>query len=267
MEDSIQQGMKHGVPSNADFYVNAENVEQKEYAETKNEIDGLKPVSKKGAQAWNLITQENAKNVSNYMYTGENYGVISKLVDSYAWDRIVNWIVSSNKYGNIAENSKTYGNYADNDEGKIITTNSSLYAEHLMKTNIVNSHDDGWCLPKHYKYGTFTTGYQINWDGNTLDYRNTEDDMQYYHYLEMSTGASDKTKLNNIYDLAGNVSEYTTEYGYHGKSSETGTKYAVLRGGNFWDLSQGVPISYRDANVTSEETHPRFGFRVVLYVK
>ena len=77
-----------GVPSNAPFYVSKDEVTTKTYPVDKGtekgvDVSKLKPVSKKGMQAWNLITQENAKTVSENMYRGIG-SVNSKLVDGIA---------------------------------------------------------------------------------------------------------------------------------------------------------------------------------------
>lgn len=59
---------------------------------------------------------------------------------------------------------------------------------------------------------------------------------------EISKICSDISKVKNIYDMAGNMYEWTTEVGNH-STSETmvaqdkvaTAKYAVLRGGSFVD--------------------------------
>ncbi len=224
-----------GVPSNADFYVDASS-DNKTYQESKNNIGtNLKPVSKKGVQAWNLISQPNALEVSGRMYSGDNYGVRSQLIDGTAWDTVVTWM--SKEYEGIEKDSTKHGNYKNSTGENQITEDNCLWAEHLRKNE--GKADSGWCTGKSYQYRTFTSGYTKNWTDATSDanskYYNYVNDTKctYNHYVEIATGASDNTKLKNIYDMAGNMYEWTTEYGYrNGKTS--GTKYAVLRGGSFY---------------------------------
>ena len=66
-----------------------------------------------------------------------------------------------------------------------------------------------------------------------------------------------KNKVKNIYDLAGNVYEWTME------SYNTGNR--VYRGGNYTNLGSYNPASYRHYNGPSS-SNPSFGFRVTLYV-
>ena len=61
-------------------------------------------------------------------------------------------------------------------------------------------------------------------------------------YIELSTGASEKFKIFNIYDMAGNMWEWSTEIGIvEGENM----KYVVLRGGSSGDLGNGSPIVRR----------------------
>lgn len=72
------------------------------------------------------------------------------------------------------------------------------------------------------------------------------------------TGSSEKWCTNNIYDFAGNVSEWTQE--------QRGREFRVIRGGNYCIDGSEYPVSYRDWS------HPSFdydcvGFRVALYIR
>ncbi len=261
-----------GVPSNADFYVDASST-QKTYQTSKNDIgSNLKPVSKKEVQTWNLINQPNAKTVSGRMYSGDGYGVRSQLVDGTAWDTIVTWM--SKEYIGIEKDSTIHGNYRDNNKEETrIKEDNCLFAEHLYKSKKTDNSNVGWCQGKSYQYGKFTSGWTANWTDTNGDastkynsYDNDTGTYKYNHYVEMSTGASDNTKLKNIYDMAGNIAEWTTEYGYRNSESD-GTKYAVLRGGSF--SSDGIG-SIAERNALEEAVGTKsytMGFRVVLYIK
>ncbi len=262
-----------GVPSNADFYVDEstsdksyKDANSKDTTQTKNG-ENLKPVSKAGNQCWNLISQINAKEVSGKMYSGDSYGVRSQLVDGTAWDTVVTWISKDSNYSGIEKNSLTHGNYADSAGKNQIIEENCLFAEHLY-----NSTSKTWCIGKNYQYGLFTSGYTASYkvpEGEGANYNGYDSDEKctYAHYVEMATGVSNNTKLKNIYDMAGNMYEWTTEYGYHGSTSSS-TKYAVRRGGSFWSTGTNCPVSYRLGDVTATVAGvPSFGFRVVLYVK
>ena len=74
----------------------------------------------------------------------------------------------------------------------------------------------------------------------------------------LSTGASDKTKEMNIYDLAGNEFEWTLE-----KTSKISDPCAA-RGGHYYDTGTNFPISCRNNNSVIGNSSG-FGFRVTLY--
>ena len=73
-----------------------------------------------------------------------------------------------------------------------------------------------------------------------------------------TAGFSENWKVKNIYDLAGNVWEWTSE-----KASSS--KF-IDRGGSCSGVGSGFPVSYRDYNSASF-TNDSIGFRLRLYIK
>ncbi len=72
-----------------------------------------------------------------------------------------------------------------------------------------------------------------------------------------TTGSNDDYAVKNIYDLAGNVAEWTME--------SYGTGLRVYRGGNFGNTGSIFPASGRDSNNPSNSSD-YVGFRVTLYL-
>ena len=72
-----------------------------------------------------------------------------------------------------------------------------------------------------------------------------------------TAGFSENWKTKNIYDLAGNVSEWT---------SEARSSLLIFRGGSYYDGGSGNPVSYRDSSNASN-TYVLIGFRPRLYIK
>ena len=103
---------------------------------------------------------------------------------------------------------------------------------------------------------------------NELDFNN----YRYKERVEIGTGAAECTKTKNIYDLAGNMFEWTTEYGKRTIGEEAvdknlTTNFAVIRGGYF--LSQGwlYPVCDREGTYKSSDKNHYISFRIVLYLK
>lgn len=221
-----------GIPDNAtEIYANTDGATYTN-ASQKNEKTILSkyiPVSKKGVQAWNYISQTNAKIVAQKMVS--NSSVQSYLIDSYAWDIICKKIKS---IGNNITDSTKWGNYYNNK-----TTNyeglNTLYAVH--------QYNNGWIPSATYSKGKVTGAPKGTGTSR----------------LELSTGASEDFKVYNIYDMAGNMWEWTTETSTNG--------YAVRRGGSFNDNGSYYPVVCRYGNNGVGGTNVHFGFRSVLYLK
>ena len=218
----------------------------KDTYKTKNvtEQDGKKllPVSKKNTPSWNYISQTNSKTVSENMY-GESKTIKSYLIDGTAWDTITQWVSDSTKKS--VTDSTAWGNYYNANY-----TLKGLYARHQGRT----AKDNVWRWFPAYVYnnGSYTKGSE---------------------YTEVATGVTvegDPTRNSacNIYDMAGNMWEWTTETGKHDSKATDATNYAVLRGGSFGSLGSNYPVSYRDGDLTvSGSCHVSIGFRVVLYIQ
>lgn len=213
-----------GIPEGT-LFTNQEN--DTSYIVTGKNIGNYIPVSKKNTMSWNLINQENAKTVSEKMYAN-SISVTSSLIDSYAWDTITKWISNSGK--NVT-NSSDWGNYIDSE-----FSYSGLCAKHSYI-------DSKWEIAKQ-------------WENTDL--------IKSGEMTEILTGSSERNFANNIYDFAGNMWEWTTEYGSHGGPSSI---YGVLRGGGFYTESNNTAVCQRDGLNRDIYSAVNVGFRVVLYLK
>ena len=214
---------------------------------TKNvtEQDGKKllPVSKKNTPSWNYISQTYSKTASENMY-GESKTIKSYLIDGTAWDTITQWISDSTQKS--VTDSMDWGNY-NNAHYEF----SGLYAKHQGKTSTT---DKTWRWFPAYVYNKGT--YNKTKDGQT----------------EVATGITTtipkRNSACNIYDMAGNMWEWTTETGKHGLTASDATNYAVRRGGGFLNHGSDDPVSCRYGGLTvSNSYYIDIGFRVVLYIQ
>ena len=206
----------------------------------------LTPVSKKNNASWNMISQKNAVIVSEKMYEGSKT-VISKLMDSYAWDTIISWY---NKTGIDWTNSTSYGNYANTLIGKESENNKLSLKNVLYAVHYKNSITD----EKNYatKYNLSSKDIEIEKDPDSL--------------YEIATGSTEYTKKNNIYDLAGNMWEWTTEVSCWPNIAGKSEKAAVFRGGSFIHKGNYFGSSSRNGGYLTITPNVDVGFRTVLYI-
>ena len=271
-----------GIPSEAPFYGAIDgatyNITGRGNQSETTKVAGLKPVNKKNNPSWNFITQANAVTVSKSMYSN-SLSVTSSLIDSYAWDTTVEWIQTGSGAVSKVTDSTNYGNY--NNNTGISLASSGLYAMHAYSSVRING--KYWLYATKYSVGNWgrtTSNKQITEGNKDTDYSKYEWSTEkskwdfstntYNERTEIATGASETTKTKNIYDLAGNMWEWTTEIREHNTSTSTSnnTTYAVSRGGGFHNgATWSTTLCARDGSATLGGVWVTQGFRVVLYVK
>ena len=125
---------------------------------------------------------------------------------------------------------------------------------------------------------TSTLIYGVQWDA-IMRWMKDESNLTSGKYIQDSTGmgwyndnyasgnpnhqtgielGDEKNKVKNIYDLAGNVWEWTME--------ASNTNNRVGRGGSCDSSSSSFPASGRGNNALPSMSYPNIGFRVALYV-
>ncbi len=205
----------------------------------KNDTSGT-PVSKKGRQAWNFVTQPTAETLSKNMYKGN---IMSRLIDSYAWDTICTWISNDNGIESILDCS-SWGNCFTSEKYRA----EGLYAIHDFSGSELEA-----------------IAGKYNEDDNEFNISpHIEGDIRKCY--ELFTGISERNKKNNIYDFAGNMYEWTTEKSMrsHVYDQPGFDGYlAIYRGISFMDNgSVGGKIS----SLFGEDARVNISFRIVLYI-
>ena len=198
-----------------------------------------RPQSKAGLVPWNYIdwnkSRENAESMYNTSY------VRSGLITGTQWDVMINWMTDKNS--SELTSSGTFANYAN--VTPTITLGRTSYAfvsgSYWYQDPFVDKFISDSPKPK----GTINT----NKNGKA--------------YL-WTTGASIEARKKNLYDVAGNLWEWTEETSFYGGNSNT--QYRVLRGGGFGSDATGLSICYRNGNYNVNSTDLSTGFRTVLYM-
>ncbi len=185
-----------------------------------------KPVTKKNQIPWNFISYTKSKANAERMYTGSN--IKSGLVTGTMWDTVMLWLENSEV--NVKTDSRDWGNYS----------NSAV-------TGITQYSPAG--------------NYGASWTSVNSKTKPTGGSSAVAYRWLLKTGNSNYTKRKNIYDLAGNVGEWTNE-----AVMIKSTLYSVVRGGTFADEGTNTPGMYRRHFERMNQLYG-FGFRVALYIQ
>ncbi len=189
------------------------------------------PVARENVMPWNYIDWNNAKASSESMYNLSIDGIQSQLINSYAWDTFLNWVIASGEktQAQVITDSTSWGNYY-----------GSSYTFSGMYTTAKLSGTNSWTIDSSVKNGSNIT-------------KQTNDTTAYL----LATGTlKTRNSVKNICDMAGNLMEWTTEkYAISGRNLRGWYCYST------YSSAQGA--SYRDSS-TVDDADYNYGFRVVL---
>ena len=245
---TLKNDMLKSVYENGGFYVGryeagiAENRTGYPVANSdgKYTIEGLStPLSKADAYPYTYVTRTQAQNLASKVNSGDK---TSSLMFGVQWDLVLAFM--HNK-GNIEDstltsNSTTIGNYYnstfDLDRGK--------YAQFGQLGNTWKNFDSAL---DSIVVSNETTGKM----------KKTEQ-SSYSNGILLTTGGTERSNVMNIYDIAGNVSEWTLE-----KASRT-SDLCDFRGGNFTDAGSSIAAASRHRG-SADGSDSTLGFRVSLF--
>ena len=176
--------------------------------------------------------------------TGESTGKVQSKAGAMPWVNIP-WGTSMTEVGNSGAVYRAQNMYNDSEHAVTSTLIYGVQWDAIMNFIDSNySNGDGTCnsfVSNSTGQGNYNEGENTNsWKNNLT-----------------SCGSSDDYRVKNIYDLAGNVFEWTME------AIPTATR--VSRGGNFYDSGSDNPASSR-GSVSPDVNGEYIGFRVALYL-
>ena len=208
------------------------------------------PISKAGTvdepvYPYTYVTCSQAQTLASQLSTGKSY--TTSLMFGVQWDLVL-------KHIEVKEVEKGTA---------LATIQSDLRTDSSSWGNYYNANFE-INRGRYAKYNKLSTWYNYNTAlANCVTYANaTSTKVQATsssNGILLTTGASDACKKMNIYDLAGNVQEWTLEYAASTSTSDPG----AVRGGRY-DIKGGSPASHR---FYTRATYCRdfFGFRLSLY--
>ena len=142
---------------------------------------------------------------------------------------------------------------------RFITTDSKSYSD-LKDTSWGNYRDNKTIVYIAGKGRYLTVNVE---DGAVVSKAIVADSS--YHYGIKTTAISEDVKKKNLYDLAGNLWEWTMESYYSVSATPIDITYSI-RGGSFHWYSSDHPVCYRGYGYASR-SNTLYGFRPVLYMK
>ena len=172
----------------------------------------------KWGESMSNIGEVGAVALSNRLYNSSNYGATSMLCTGACWDSMLDFI--KDEEHNVT-NSTEWGNYKDSGTYKIYR--GSIYS------------NSAWSL------ADVTNGTDIKQNQTIL----------------LTAGATERNSAKNIYDVAGNCWEWTTE--------SISSDRRVVRGGDYGNNGFTYPAYFR-VNSSPDLSSSGLSFRSSLYV-
>ena len=224
---NLKKTMLKSVYQNGGFYIGKYETGIENKPKTSGSADTAPtetPVIKQNAYPYNYVTCSQAQTLASNMESG-NYN--TSLMFGVQWDLVLKYLeTKGTAQADLKTDSTSWGNYSNNLWN--ITNENSKYA-------ILN-----------------TSNYTLDWTSGAYGVKGSSKEIL------LSTGASETFSKQGIYDLAGNVWEWTLEY----------TAYSSIpcakRGGGYGNYGSSEPAAYRYVGPTTNYDND-FGFRLSLY--
>ena len=248
--NNLKNSMLKSVYENGGFYVGRyeagiDTTTGTNRTSIESQVDGkypvptTAPVTKADAYPYTYVTRTQAQNLASNVNSGTK---TSSLMFGVQWDLVLAFM--HNK-GNIEDstltsNSTTIGNYYNS----TFDLDRGIYAQFGQLGNTWKNFDSAL---DSIVVSNETTGKMKKTEQNS-----------YQNGILLTTGGTEQSKVMNIYDIAGNVCEWTLE-----KTSNTYDQ-CVARGGLFNDTGSYRPAADHDGN-SSGHSFYSIGFRVSIF--
>lgn len=197
-------------------------------------------VIKQNAYPYNYVTNAQAEDKAEELKTG---GKTTTLLFGIQWDLVLRHLSELGvPTSDLTGDSKEWGNY--------------YYTQPFIINRGEYSQESPWNVFIPY---TTATANKVTVTGSGENLVSQKIGTSTSNMILLTTGASDNNSKKNIYDLAGNIWEWTLE-----KTSYT-DKPCSLRGGVFYNAGSSSPASGRNDFYSTSYSGNTIGFRVSLY--
>lgn len=221
---NLKNEMLKSIYNNGGFWISQYEVGSDKYVSS-NDYGARTAISKENAYPYNYITCPKAQELATNINSGDK---TSSLLFGIQWDLTLKFIDSNGDKtkSQIESDSSDWGNYLDSNfyinKGKFLNYNS----EERLWTEVIDKYEKK----------------------NNVK-------------VLLTTGIAERNNALNIYDLAGNVWEWTLE------KANDDLYPCTVRGGNFCDLGNTYgPSSYHsNDNCNSTYVNYSIGFRIAIY--
>ena len=241
----LKNSMLKSVYENGGFYVgryeagigtNRTSIESQ--VNGKYPVPTTAPVSKADAYPYTYVTRTQAQNLASNVNSGTK---TSSLMFGVQWDLVLAFMSKDTakitSTDDLTSNSTKIGNYSDS------TFQLSQTGKYATMSN--------WSLSSTWNPTTTSTTNFVDSSRNKIAQSSDGNGIL------VTTGTSEKNKVMNIYDVAGNVWEWTLE-----KTSKNDP--CASRGGGFSNTGTNYPTACR-CDVGIDYSNNRIGFRVSLF--
>ena len=246
--NNFKNSMLKSVYENGGFYVgryeagigtNRTSIE--EQVDGKYPVPTTVPVTKADAYPYTYVTRTQAQNLANNVNSGNK---TSSLMFGVQWDLVLAFMskdttkVNQENLKELISDSTTIGNYYNS------TFQLSQTGQYAVYSN--------YSLSSTWNPSTKSTTNFVDSSRNKIAQSSNRNGIL------VTTGTSETNKVMNIYDIAGNVDEWTLE------SPSSDINQCASRGGSYFDTGSNNPAALRVGS-DSVLSINRIGFRVSLF--
>ena len=244
--NNLKNSMLKSVYENGGFYVGRYEAgigtnrtsKSARNSDGKYTIEGMPtPVTKADAYPYTYVTRTQAQNLASNVNSGTK---TSSLMFGVQWNLVLAFMRNKGNiaYSTLTSNSTTIGNYMNS------TFQLSQTGQYAVYSN--------YSLSSTWNPSTKSTTNFVDSSRNKIAQSSNRNGIL------VTTGTSETNKVMNIYDIAGNVDEWTLE------SPSSDINQCASRGGSYFDTGSNNPAALRVGS-DSVLSINRIGFRVSLF--